>query len=103
VPELRTRTERQHAFADHDEVLATLNRLASRDEPLVVEIGRLSGQREPRWAHLLGGPVDVEALAATRATAPPAGPARSELAAELAELRARVERIERELGLDMES
>jgi uncharacterized protein YceH (UPF0502 family) len=31
---------------------------SSRDEPLVVNVGRRSGQREERWMHLLGGPYD---------------------------------------------
>ena len=32
--------------------------------PLVVRLPRLPGQKEPRVMHLLGGPIDVEALAA---------------------------------------
>jgi uncharacterized protein YceH (UPF0502 family) len=106
VPELRTRTERQHAFADVGEVEASLRALAARDEPLVVAIPRQPGQREGRWMHQLGGPVDVEAFA----TAHPAGGAPRaaaavgpDLAEEVAALRARVERIERELGLDLSS
>ncbi len=55
--ELRTRTERSHSFAGMDELGAALNRLAARDEPLVVDLGRSPGQKEPRWGHLLGGDV----------------------------------------------
>lgn len=98
VAELRTRTERQHRFDDNDAVEATLRRLAGREEPLVVHLGR-------RWAQLLGGPVDPDAVADDHAAAPaPAlASARVGLADELAALRARVERIERELGLDLPS
>lgn len=96
VSELRTRTERAHPFADGEEVVAALQRLAGRTEPLVVHLPRLSGQKETRWAHLLGGDVDVEALAAT-ASAPssPATPAaRAGLEARVAELEDRVAALE---------
>jgi hypothetical protein len=55
--------------------------------------------------HLLGGPVDVDALTAAMAARPAPAPRgdRPDLAAELVELRARVDRIERELGLDLPS
>jgi len=105
IPELRSRTDRQYPFADVEEVASTLRALAAREDPLAVDLGRLPGQREGRWMHLLAGPVDVEALAVApvRAPAGPAAGPRADLAAELAELRARVERIERELGLDLPS
>src|SRR3954451_9159036 len=56
--ELRTRCERLHAFASLDEVGRVLDGLAARDEPLVVALTRGPGEREGRWAQLLGGPVD---------------------------------------------
>ena len=63
------------------------------------------GAREPRWAQLLCGPVDVAALAASQAaSAAPAQPAlqaRVEaLEAEVAQLQAQVRRLCAELGLD---
>src|ERR1700761_6050019 len=57
--ELRSRAERLYAFDDNAAVLATLERLASREEPLTLIMARQPGSRESRWAHLLGGPVDV--------------------------------------------
>ena len=56
VNELRTRTERAHRFEDNEEVVRTLDALAGREEPLVVHLARQPGQKETRWAHLLGGP-----------------------------------------------
>jgi hypothetical protein len=53
--ELRTRTERLHQFEDVDEVMETLRQLAGRAEPLVARLERQPGQKENRWAHLLGG------------------------------------------------
>ena len=52
--ELRTRTERLHAFADRDAVEALLSELAGRDDPLVVQLERKAGHHDHRWAHLLG-------------------------------------------------
>jgi hypothetical protein len=53
VNELRTRTERAHAFADNDQVVETLTRLGEAE--LVEELPRATGQREARWRHLLAG------------------------------------------------
>ena len=63
--ELRTRTDRLHAFGDRGEVEAVLADLAARPEPLVRELPRQRGQHDSRWVHLLGdvpeaaGPVPV--------------------------------------------
>ncbi len=53
--ELRARSERLHPFADQDDVDDALHRLARRDEPLVAKLERMPGQKENRWAQLLGG------------------------------------------------
>lgn len=60
--ELRTRTDRLHAFHDRAEVEACLAALAALDEPLVRELPLQRG-RDPRWIHLLG-PVPFGAEAA---------------------------------------
>lgn len=66
--ELRINTERWHRFADISSVEAFLDELRERSAdkggPLVVLLPRAPGAREPRWAHLLCGPVDLCALAA---------------------------------------
>ncbi|MDY7106865.1 MAG: YceH family protein [Actinomycetota bacterium] len=72
--ELKGRTERLHAFADLDEVGATLRRLASRDDPFVAEQGRMPGQKETRWAHLLGDEELPAAPVAPRQAAPEPAP-----------------------------
>jgi len=53
VGELKTRTERQHPFDSTDEVAATLESLAGRDEPLTRQLERRPGQKDARWVHLL--------------------------------------------------
>jgi len=60
--ELRSRTERLHPFASQEEVDDALRELAGRSEPLVARLERRPGQKESRWAHLLGGDL-AEALA----------------------------------------
>jgi uncharacterized protein YceH (UPF0502 family) len=52
--ELRTRTERLHAFGDRGDVEACLRRMAGRPQPLVHELERRPGQHDRRWAHVLG-------------------------------------------------
>ncbi len=53
--ELRARTERLHPFTTQEEVDDALRQLAGRDEPIVARLERGPGQKESRWAHLLGG------------------------------------------------
>lgn len=98
--ELRTRTERLHPFASQEEVDDALRRLAGRNEPLVARLERRPGQKESRWAHLLGGDLG-EILAGDEEDDGPADglrPARVDRLAALedavAGLRADLERLE---------
>ncbi|GMA19005.1 DUF480 domain-containing protein [Arsenicicoccus piscis] len=52
--ELRTRTERLHEFGDRQAVEQVLGELAAADPPLVRELARRPGERDPRYVHLLG-------------------------------------------------
>lgn len=61
--ELRDRTQRMYAFDDLDAVENSLRKMSERAEPLTIFLGRQPGQREPRWMHLMGGPVSAETLA----------------------------------------
>lgn len=56
--ELRGRTERQYHFEDLSAVQTTLQRLTQRDPALVAQLPREPGDREARFAHLLGGEVE---------------------------------------------
>lgn len=99
VFELLSRSERLHAFADVEGVRHQLDRLARRQPALVVQVPRGPGQREDRFAHLLCGPVDVDALVArdtgaAGASQAPALAARvSALEAEVASLREQLTRL----------
>ncbi|MEC3887674.1 YceH family protein [Xanthomonas campestris] len=82
--ELFARSERLARFNDSDDVRHHLERLIQRG--LAVQLPRASGQREDRYAHLLSGELDLEALQAAAAHAAPS--ARS--GADSSELEARV-------------
>lgn len=63
--ELRANCDRLHHFSDASTVEGYLEELAARAHgPLTVLLPRQPGTREPRWAHLLCGEVDVAALGA---------------------------------------
>jgi len=86
--ELRLNCERLHKFADISSVEAFLEELAGRG--LAVELPRLPGSRENRWAHLLSGQPEIEAT--------PAGARSGSANQEIVELKARVETLEAEVG-----
>ena len=53
--ELKARSERLHSFSSVAEIETTLQDLAAGDEDaLVRELSRRPGQRENRWAHIVG-------------------------------------------------
>jgi len=110
--ELRANSERLHRFADLSSVEAFLDELAERPQekggPLVVKLPRASGAREPRWAQLLCGPVDVSSAPAAEAGSNDLVAAgeltalraqQTALQAELTELRERVDHLYKELGV----
>jgi uncharacterized protein YceH (UPF0502 family) len=99
--ELRARTERYGVAFDGDGTERALQTLANRDGPLTRVLDRRPGEREARWVHLLGG----EALADEIASAPAATVAprtSSARADELAELRGRVDELERRFATLLE-
>jgi uncharacterized protein YceH (UPF0502 family) len=95
VGELRERTGRMHEFAGLDDVQATLDSLARRDEPLVVKLERQPGQKDARYAHLLSGEIDVEALAAAK---PSDGVQKDGAADRIGKLQSEVERLDGEIS-----
>lgn len=107
--ELRINAERWYRFADISSVEAFLDELQERSAekggPLVVLLPRAPGAREQRWAHLLCGPVDTHSAAVPAPDSggggtPAALQARVEaLEAQVAGLRATVERLCAELGI----
>jgi uncharacterized protein YceH (UPF0502 family) len=109
--ELRSRTERMARLDGLGEVEAELGALAGREEPLVRRLTRSPGQKEDRYTHCLGSPGRAELDVGSRAgeewspsgtEVPSAAPGTEVPAAgawseELAELRAEVARLRRDL------
>ena len=89
VGELRGRTERLYAFEDLEGVETTLNHLA--EQGFVMKLGRQAGSREPRFAHLLGGPVEI-----AEAAPEPSGPRPPALDERVASLEAQLSALRRE-------
>ncbi len=56
IGELRTRTERMHRFDDLSEVESIIERLPE----MIVKLPRRPGEKESRYAHLFGGPVQLQ-------------------------------------------
>ena len=92
--ELRGNASRLHEFASLEEVETTLNGLISRDpDPLVARLPRQPGQKEGRFAHLLNGEIDIEALAESERVIAAAPARRTSLEQKVDELAAEVERL----------
>ena len=112
VAELRASVERLHRFADMPALEAVLDDLAERFPPRAVLLPRAPGAREPRWAHLLCGEVQMTAARESSGASDDDAISVGELVAlkaelarqstELAELRALVHRLATELGVPTE-
>ena len=106
--ELRTRSERLYPFASLEDVEAALRELAGIDEPLVMELPRRTGQKEPRWTHLVGDPAaqpepeEVEEPPMSEPGAPPRAALSSRverLEKIVAQLTADLEELKKQLGV----
>jgi len=100
--ELRSRTDRMYHFEALEDVVATLDRLAHRDPPLVAMLQRQPGTKESRYAHLFSG--EPPAIDAARAPTPEAAGSDSSaerlasLEEEVAKLRAELSEIQQQLA-----
>jgi len=96
--ELRINCDRLHRFADLSAVQGFLDELAARPAgALVVELPRVPGSRENRWAHLLSGTPKVEATAPVAVNTKEGS--LEALQKEVAELKELVERIAKATGV----
>jgi len=114
--ELRLNSERLHRFADISSVEGFLEELAAKPEPMAIKLNRAPGEREARWAQLLCGEVAQPAGSVARSAADDAAAGgmssvgagelsalraeQTRLAAEVAELKALVQRLAHELGVE---
>jgi len=107
--ELRLNSARLHGFADISSVEAFLDELAANEPPRVVKLPRTPGERESRWMHLLCGEITLndapERGAADESFSPSEFEAlkaeQKQMAEELTRLRALIERMAAELGINL--
>ncbi len=93
--ELLARSGRQYEFDDAQQVQHHLERMIGRQ--LVLQVGRQAGQREDRYAQLLGDPEQLQAQLLERAQRPE--PSTSDSAQRLEALEARISALEARLAM----
>lgn len=89
--EIKGRTGRMADFEGLDNAAAALHRLEGMDPPLCVMLPVQPGKKEARFAHLLAGPIDLEALAVEEG---PVTVPVSSMRLELDEMKERLEALE---------
>lgn len=100
--EIRSRTERMYHFEALDDVVATLDRLAQREPPLVRMLPRQPGTKESRYAHLFSGEPNQEDVARARSPAAAANSTNARLDAledEVARLRQELIDVQQQLAV----
>ena len=95
--ELRSRSERLHAFSTIGELEDALLSLAALLEPLIRELPKGPGQKEARWSHLLGGEPAVDTM--TKAVQRYVADEGEDLGTRVADLNRRVRELERVVAL----
>jgi len=96
--EVNSNSGRLYDFAGLESVQNCMNEMANRETPLIQLLPKKSGQKEARYAHCLGGEIDLEALEdeeMVEAIAPVSNYEKrlSDLEQEVAELKAKMERL----------
>ena len=92
--EIKGRTERMYAFGDLEEVETVLRKLSERPEgPLAQKLPPMPGMKEPRYAQMLGGPVETTAYG--DAIPQKSGDRLSTVEAEVARLREELDELRR--------
>ncbi|MDX8404844.1 MAG: YceH family protein [Mariprofundus sp.] len=99
INEIRINTGRMVTFESSDALQAVLDGLMSRDEPLLVRIPRVAGQREDRYAHLLCGMPELTAAAPASSGGSKAADRIEALEQEVADLKADLQRLWQLTGL----
>ena len=97
--DIKARTEKMIGFESLDEVEMVVEELMTRSPSLVMSLPVVAGQREQRYTHLLAGEPDLSALPVAQ-NKETRGTQLSSQADKIAELEARIERLEKALDLD---
>ncbi|MFT6724708.1 MAG: hypothetical protein ACJARN_001575 [Arenicella sp.] len=99
LSDIKARTDKMVSFDDIEQVGVSVKQLMSRSPALVIELPVAIGQREERYTHLLSGEPDLSAVAIKQAKAPSVDKSMGKSASKLAELEARITRIEDALDM----
>jgi uncharacterized protein YceH (UPF0502 family) len=94
--ELKQRSERLYPFASLDEIVETLDALGSRG--LATRLPRRPGQKEERYAQLLGGEPEEESAAESPSSTPAATASAEAADSRLAVVEERLSRLEQEVA-----
>ena len=97
--DIKARTEKMIGFDDIEQVRVSVQQLMSRSPALVMELPVAIGQREERYTHLLCGEPDVSAIQVKESKVPSSSKSQ---ASKIAELEARITRLENALDLPWE-
>ncbi|MFS1438339.1 YceH family protein [Shewanella sp. 10N.286.48.A6] len=99
--ELKTRCNRLHAFETPQQVESTLQALASREEPLIVQLPREAGRRDNRYAQLFSDKQYLEqgttSIDASVASTPSSAADKQALAARVEQLETQVSELTQRL------
>ena len=93
--DIKARTEKMIGFSSIEEVESVVEELLKRSAALVIALPVAVGQREQRFTHLIAGEPDLSNIPVKETKAP-----RSSQTDKIAELEARIERLEKALGMD---
>lgn len=94
--EIKSNSGRLYDFADLAQVQLVLETLRSREDGLLQQLPKLSGQKEARYAHLLCGEIDIDSLIEEIPVIKSSH--YTELEAKIEALEARVANLEEKLG-----
>ncbi len=97
--DIKARTDKMIGFEDIEQVRTSVQQLMSRTPALVMELPIAVGQREERYTHLLSGEPDLSAISIKEVRAPSASKNQS---AKIAQLEARITRLEQALDMPWE-
>ncbi len=93
--DIKARTEKMIGFSSIDEVESVVKQLLKRSNTLVMALPVVVGQREQRYTHLIAGEPDLSTLTIKETKAH-----RGSQADKIAELEARIERLEKAINVD---
>ena len=97
--EVNSNSGRLYEFENLDSVQICMNELANKETPLIQLLPKKTGQKEARYAHCLGGEIDIDVLEEEEEKNASVAPVSnyeqrlSELEIEVAELKAKMEKL----------